>query len=110
MKYKYLILLLLSVIVVDGYAKKLPRKIVSEEYDLEYGSNTLCMHEDGVKPGDKVIIIDDLLATGGTVKATKHLVEKLGATVVGSCFLIELEELKGRENLEGIKIFSLMKY
>lgn len=89
---------------------KLPRKIVSEEYDLEYGSNTLCMHEDGVKPGDKVIIIDDLLATGGTVKATKHLVEKLGATVVGSCFLIELEELKGRENLEGIKIFSLMKY
>ena len=89
---------------------KLPRKIVSEAYDLEYGSNTLCMHEDGVKPGDKVIIIDDLLATGGTVKATKHLVEKLGAEVVGACFLIELEELNGRSNLEGIEIFTIMKF
>ena len=89
---------------------KLPRKVVSEAYDLEYGSNTLCMHEDGVKPGDKVIIIDDLLATGGTVKATKHLVEKLGAEVVGACFLIELEELNGRSNLEGIEIFTIMKF
>ena len=89
---------------------KLPRKVVSEAYDLEYGSNTLCMHEDGVKPGDKVIIIDDLLATGGTVKATKHLVEKLGAQVVGACFLIELEELNGRSNLEGTEIFTIMKF
>ena len=89
---------------------KLPRKVVSEAYDLEYGSNTLCMHEDGVKPGDKVIIIDDLLATGGTVKATKHLVEKLGAEVVGACFLIELEELNGRSNLEGTDIFTIMKF
>lgn len=89
---------------------KLPRKVVSEAYDLEYGSNTLCMHEDGVKPGDKVIIIDDLLATGGTVKATKHLVEKLGAQVVGACFLIELEELNGRSNLEGTDIFTIMKF
>lgn len=89
---------------------KLPRKVVSEAYDLEYGSNTLCMHEDGVKPGDKVIIIDDLLATGGTVKATKHLVEKLGAEVVGACFLIELEELNGRSNLEGTEIFTIMKF
>lgn len=89
---------------------KLPRKVVSEAYDLEYGSNTLCMHEDGVKPGDKVIIIDDLLATGGTVKATKHLVEKLGAKVVGACFLIELEELNGRSNLEGTEIFTIMKF
>lgn len=89
---------------------KLPRKVVSEAYDLEYGSNTLCMHEDGVNPGDKVIIIDDLLATGGTVKATKHLVEKLGAEVVGACFLIELEELNGRSNLEGTEIFTIMKF
>ena len=58
----------------------------------------------------KVIIIDDLLATGGTVKATKHLVEKLGAEVVGACFLIELEELNGRSNLEGTEIFTIMKF
>lgn len=89
---------------------KLPREIITEDYDLEYGSNTLCMHADAVKPGDKVIIIDDLLATGGTIKATKKLVEKLGAEVIGAAFLIELVDLKGREYLKEIEIFSLLEF
>lgn len=87
---------------------KLPREVVTEEYDLEYGSNTLCMHADAVKEGDKVLIVDDLLATGGTVVAAKHLVEKLGATVVGAAFLIELEELNGKKLLEDIEVLSIM--
>lgn len=89
---------------------KLPRKTLEEKYDLEYGSNTLCIHADALKPGDKVIIIDDLLATGGTVKATINLCEKLGATVVGVACLIELVDLKGREVLEGYDVLSLMEY
>lgn len=88
---------------------KLPREQITEKYDLEYGSNTLCMHTDAIKPGDKVVIIDDLLATGGTVAATSNLIERLGGTVVGAAFLIELEELKGRELLKETKVFSLMK-
>ena len=78
---------------------KLPRKSISVAYDLEYGTNELCMHEDAVKPGDRVLIIDDLLATGGTMEATIKLVEKLGGTVVGLAFLIELSELNGRDKL-----------
>ena len=89
---------------------KLPRKTLEEKYDLEYGSNTLCIHADALKPGDKVIIVDDLLATGGTVKATINLCEKLGATVVGVACLIELVDLKGREALEGYDVLSLMEY
>ena len=89
---------------------KLPRKTLEEAYDLEYGSNTLCIHADALKPGDKVIIVDDLLATGGTVKATINLCEKLGATVVGVACLIELVDLKGREALEGYDVLSLMEY
>ena len=89
---------------------KLPRKTLEEKYDLEYGSNTLCIHADALKPGDKVIIVDDLLATGGTVKATINLCEKLGATVVGVACLIELVDLKGREVLEGYDVLSLMDY
>ena len=89
---------------------KLPRKTLEEKYDLEYGSNTLCIHSDALKPGDKVIIIDDLLATGGTVKATINLCEKLGAEVVGVACLIELKELNGREVLEGYDVLALMEY
>ena len=89
---------------------KLPRKTLEEAYDLEYGSNTLCIHEDALKPGDKVVIVDDLLATGGTVKATINLCEKLGATVVGVACLIELKELEGRKLLEGYEVLSLMEY
>ena len=89
---------------------KLPRKTLEEQYDLEYGSNTLCIHADALKPGDKVIIVDDLLATGGTVKATINLCEKLGAEVVGVACLIELVELEGRKVLEGYDVLSLMEY
>ena len=89
---------------------KLPRKTLDEKYDLEYGSNTLCIHEDALKKGDRVVIIDDLLATGGTVKATINLCERLGATVVGIACLIELVDLKGRDLLKGYDILSLMEY
>ena len=89
---------------------KLPRETVSFNYDLEYGSNTLCMHADSISKGDKVIIIDDLLATGGTVEATIKIIESLGGEVVGCAFLMELDELKGREKLNGYKVFSLLHY
>ena len=89
---------------------KLPRKTIEYNYDLEYGSNTLCMHLDAIKPGQKVVIIDDLLATGGTVEAAIKLIEKLGGEVVGLAFLIELDELKGREKLKGHEVLSLLHY
>lgn len=89
---------------------KLPRKTISYKYDLEYGSNELHMHEDAIKPGQKVLIIDDLLATGGTVEATIKMVEQLGGEVVGCAFLIELEGLGGREKLSGYDVYTLMKY
>ena len=89
---------------------KLPRKTISIKYDLEYGTNELHIHEDAIKPGQKVLIIDDLLATGGTVDATIKLVEQLGGEVAGCAFLIELEDLKGRELLSGYDVFTLMKY
>lgn len=89
---------------------KLPRQTISYQYDLEYGQNTLCMHADAIKKGQKVVIIDDLLATGGTVEATIKLVEKLGGEVVGCAFLIELDDLKGREKLKGNNILSLIHY
>ncbi len=89
---------------------KLPREVITKAYDLEYGSNTLCMHKDAIKPGDRVVVIDDLLATGGTVEATISMVESLGGIVVGTAFLIELEGLKGRDHLKGYDVFSLIKY
>ena len=89
---------------------KLPRETVNVSYDLEYGSNTLSMHSDSIKPGDKVIVIDDLLATGGTIEATIKIVEKLGGTVVGAAFFIELEDLHGRDKLKDIPLFVSLKY
>ena len=89
---------------------KLPRKTVSIKYDLEYGSNELQMHADSIKKGDKVVIIDDLLATGGTVEATIKLVEKMGGEVVGCSFLIELSDLNGRDLLKNYDVYSVMKY
>ncbi len=89
---------------------KLPREQVSCAYDLEYGSNTLTMHKDAIKKGDKVVIIDDLLATGGTVKAAIKLVEELGGEVVGCAFLIELIDLPGKELLKDYDIYSLMQF
>ena len=89
---------------------KLPRKTISYKYDLEYGSNELHMHADAIKPGQKVLIIDDLLATGGSVVATAKMIEELGGEVVGCAFLIELEGLGGREKLDKYDVFTLMKY
>jgi adenine phosphoribosyltransferase len=89
---------------------KLPRETVNVSYDLEYGSNTLSMHSDSIKPGDKVIVIDDLLATGGTIEATIKIVQKLGGTVVGAAFFIELEDLHGRDKLKDIPLFVSLKY
>lgn len=89
---------------------KLPRETVSVSYSLEYGTNTLCMHKDAIKPGQRVLIVDDLLATGGTIKAAIDLVEGLGGIVAGICFLIELTELKGRDLLKGYNVKTLMKY
>lgn len=89
---------------------KLPRETVSYKYDLEYGSNELHMHVDSVKKGQKVLIVDDLLATGGTVEAAIKLVEQLGGEVVGCAFLIELVDLKGREKLNNYKVKTLIKY
>lgn len=89
---------------------KLPRETVSYKYDLEYGSNELHMHKDAIKPGQKVLVIDDLLATGGTIEATVSLVKGFGAEVVGCAFLIELEDLKGREKLKDIDVYTILKY
>ncbi|MGL5122573.1 MAG: adenine phosphoribosyltransferase [Fusobacteriaceae bacterium] len=89
---------------------KLPREVITYDYDLEYASNTLCMHNNSVKKGQRVVIVDDLLATGGTVEATVKMIEKLGGIVVGLAFLIELEELNGRDKLKGYSIQTLMKY
>ncbi len=89
---------------------KLPRDAVNVTYELEYGVNKLCMHSDAVKKGDKVLIVDDLLATGGTIQATIELVEKLGGEVVGLAFLIELSDLNGREKLGEYDILTLITY
>src|SRR5271163_2140807 len=90
--------------------KKLPAKTASVSYSLEYGTDTLEIHEDAVKPGQSVIICDDLLATGGTAAATAKLVEKLGGKVEGAAFAVELTFLNGRSKLNGIDIFSLIQY
>lgn len=89
---------------------KLPRPTIEVDYALEYGTNTLTMHEDALKPGQRVLIVDDLLATGGTIKATIDLVEKLGGIVEGCAFLIELEDLNGRDLIKGYDIKTLMTY
>lgn len=89
---------------------KLPRETISFKYDLEYGSNELHIHKDSIAPGQRVLIIDDLLATGGTVEATVKLVQEMGAEVVGCAFLIELLELKGRDKLENIDIYTILDY
>ena len=89
---------------------KLPAETVSVDYSLEYGVDVLEIHKDAIKKGQKVAIVDDLLATGGTVEAVAKLVEKVGAQVVALDFAIELTELKGRNKLEGYEIMSLVQY
>ena len=89
---------------------KLPAETLTVEYALEYGSNTLEIHRDAIAPGQRVLIVDDLLATGGTVRGTIDLVERLKGVVVGLAFLVELEFLKGRERLDGRKVTSVIQY
>jgi adenine phosphoribosyltransferase len=89
---------------------KLPAETITVEYALEYGSNTLEIHRDAIEPGQKVLIIDDLLATGGTVHGTIELVERLQGEVVGVGFLVELDFLKGRDRLQGHRVESVIRY
>jgi len=89
---------------------KLPHETLSVEYALEYGSNTLEIHRDAITPGQRVLIVDDLLATGGTVRGTVDLVSRLGAEIVGLSFLVELLFLKGRDRLEGYGVSSVIQY
>ncbi len=89
---------------------KLPRETISYEYSLEYGTNTLHMHADAIKPGQKCLIVDDLLATGGTVEATIKLIEQSGGIVVGCAFLIELKDLKDSEKLKGYNTLSVLSF
>ena len=89
---------------------KLPRETVCEEYELEYGKAAVELHTDAIKPGQKVVIVDDLIATGGTMKAICKLVERLGGEVVRICFVMELAGLNGRETLKGYDVESLIIY
>ena len=89
---------------------KLPREVIRYEYDLEYGSNVLTMHRDAIKPGQRVLITDDLLATGGTIEAAIKLVEELGGIVVGIAFIIELKYLNGMEKIKDYETLCLITY
>lgn len=89
---------------------KLPREVIKVDYGLEYGSNVLTIHKDAIKPGQRVLITDDLLATGGTIEATIQLVEELGGIVVGCAFIIELSYLDGMKKLKGYDVMKLMSY
>lgn len=89
---------------------KLPRETMKVNYGLEYGKDVLTIHKDAIKPGQRVLITDDLLATGGTIEATIKLVEGLGGVVAGIAFLIELTYLEGRQKLNGYEILTLMQY
>lgn len=89
---------------------KLPCETISKEYDLEYGSAVIEMHKDSIKPGQKVVLVDDLIATGGTIQAAAELVEELGGEVVKIIFLMELAGLKGRERLKKYDVASVLRY
>jgi adenine phosphoribosyltransferase len=96
--------------VIVRKAGKLPHSSISESYTLEYGTNTLEIHEDAIQPGQRVLIVDDLLATGGSAQAAIRLVERLGGEVVGVVFVIELDFLEGRDKLEGYPIHTLVHF
>ena len=89
---------------------KLPCETISREYALEYGTATIEIHKDSIKPGQKVVIVDDLIATGGTTEAIIQLIEELGGEVVKIVFLMELEGLRGRDKLSGYSVDSVIKY
>jgi adenine phosphoribosyltransferase len=90
--------------------KKLPAEVLQWKYDLEYGQDTLEVHKDAIKPGQRVIICDDLLATGGTARATADMTRQLGGDICGMAFVVELDALKGREKLQDYEVFSLLHY
>ena len=89
---------------------KLPYQTIEESYDLEYGSNTLAIHTDAIKPGSRVVLVDDLLATGGTAAAAASLVQKIGGTILETVFLIELSFLNGRERLKNVPARSIVQF
>ena len=89
---------------------KLPSDVYEAKYELEYGSDSLSIHQDAIAPGERVLIVDDLIATGGTVAATVQLVKKLGGIIHGVAFLIELTDLRGRNKLDGHNVVSLLSY
>ena len=91
-------------------AGKLPAETISKEYELEYGTATIEIHKDAIKPGQKVVIVDDLMATGGTAKAIMEMVEEMGAEVVASAFLIELDFLNGRKTLPDCRVEAVIHY
>ena len=91
-------------------AGKLPSDVYSESYDLEYGQDTLEVHRDAFKPGQRILLVDDLLATGGTAAASVKLIKKAGAEPAGTAFLIELSDLQGAEKLSGYPVFSILRY
>jgi adenine phosphoribosyltransferase len=97
-------------VILVRKAGKLPHRTVAAEYALEYGKDRLEIHEDAIWPGMKVIVADDVLATGGTVGAVTNLLKRLGADILECCFLAELTDLRGREKLKGQKVFSLLKF
>jgi adenine phosphoribosyltransferase len=89
---------------------KLPAEVVSEEYTLEYGKDKIEIHKDAIDKGDRILIVDDLIATGGTIAAAKNLIKKLGGDIVECAFIVELTDLKGRDKLKGEKIFSVVEF
>ena len=89
---------------------KLPYNTISESYTLEYGEEVIEIHEDAIKKGERVVIIDDLMATGGTISAAANLVEKLGGEIIECAFVLELPDLKGREKLGSRKVFSIVEF
>lgn len=91
-------------------AGKLPAPTICEEYELEYGNNAVEIHQDAIRKGQRVLVVDDVLATGGTARATCQLLDRIGAQVVGLNFLVELEFLNGRQNLNGFRVEALIRY
>jgi adenine phosphoribosyltransferase len=89
---------------------KLPAEVVSEEYTLEYGTDKIEIHKDAITKGDRIVIVDDLLATGGTANAARNLVKKLGGDIIEFSFVIELPDLKGREKIQGENIYSIVAF
>ena len=91
-------------------AGKLPAEVIREEYELEYGSSSIEVHRDAVDTGSRVLLVDDVLATGGTMRATCRLVEQLGVSIAAVCFLVELRSLEGRAKLDGYRVESVVQY